>query len=112
MTYDFRSRFNLSPWDFGQAISWLDAVYLTAGLMKESESRLQAASNGWKYPISRDAIILTQIFDLLAMSNSKRKPKPYPMPWPDPNKKRLGSRKKASRKEVIETLKRMNPNKE
>jgi hypothetical protein len=112
MTYDFRSRFNLSPWDFGEKITWLDAVYLTAGLFKESDSRLQAAANNWKYPISRQAIILTQIFDLLAMSNSKRKPKPYPMPWPDPNKKRLGSNKNQSRNEVIDALKRMNPNKE
>lgn len=112
MTYDFRSRFNLSPWDFGKSITWIDAVYLTVALLKESDSRLQAASNSWKFPISREAIILTQIFDLLAMTNSKRKPKPYPMPWPDPNKKRLGSNKNRSRKDVIETLKRMNPNKE
>lgn len=107
-TYDFRSRFNLSPSDIGNTITWLDAVYLVAVLLRDSESWLQVAVNGWKYPVSREWMVSAHSYDLLARVNSKQKPKPYPTPWPDEGSTRLGSSKQ-SRSNVLSMLGRMNP---
>lgn len=63
----------------------------------------------WKYPVSREWIVLTHLWDLLAAVNSKKKPKPYPgAPWGNGDTKRLG-KTKLPRNLVIERLKRMNP---
>jgi hypothetical protein len=75
--------------------------------MKEPSSHLQAAINKWKYPVSQEWVLLTHVFDLLAMANSKKKPKPHPTPWPDPSKTRIGSAK--SKSFVLDALKHMNP---
>lgn len=107
--YDFRSRFNLSFQDIGHKLTYLEAIYLTAGLMKEPTSTLQAAHNKWKHPASLEWIVSTQIYDLLAAVNSKNKPKPYPMPWPDRNKNTLGSTKDQNRSDVLDRLNLMNP---
>lgn len=105
--YDFRSRFNLSAWEIGKTVSYLEAIYLVSILVKEPSSRLQAALNKWKYPVSQEWIAITHLFDLFAMANSKKKPKPHPTPWPDPNKTRIGSAR--SNSYVLAALKHMNP---
>jgi hypothetical protein len=51
--------------------------------------------------------MLSRIFDLLAMANSKKKPKPHPVPWPDPSKKRIGHATNNS--QVLKALDYMNP---
>lgn len=107
--YDFRSRFNLSFEDIGTKVSYMEAIYLVAVLMRDPSSWLQGAYNGWKHPASMEWIVSTQIYDLLAIVNSKQKPKPYPMPWPDTNKKKLGSNKKQDSRTVLAKLERMNP---
>lgn len=76
--------------------------------MNDPSSHLQAASSKWKHPVTHEWIVLSHIFDLLAMVNSKRKPKPYPTPWPVKGRTRLGSKNK-SRSDVINALRKMNP---
>jgi hypothetical protein len=112
IAFDFRHKFGLSYLEIGKSITWLEAVLLTAGLMNETDSHLQAAKNDWDYPVSREWIIATQIFDLLARVNSKNKPKPYPTPWPDPNVTKIGAKTIQPRKKILEQLDRMNPSKE
>ncbi len=107
--YDFRSRFGLSFDDIGTEISWLDAVYLVSILMRDPESWLQAAQNEWKYPVSREHQVLTNLYDLTARVNAKSKPKPYPVPWPVDGTKRLGSKRKQNREDVLRLLDKMNP---
>jgi hypothetical protein len=109
LAYDFRTHFQLSVFELGKSISWVEAVYLISALMAHPNSHLQAAVNNWKYPVSYEWIVLSHIFDLLAMSNSKKKPKPYPTPWPDPNVNRLKPHKAQSRSDVLKQLRRMNP---
>jgi hypothetical protein len=77
--------------------------------MSNPNSHLQAAMNDWKHPVSYEWILLSHIFDLLAMANSKKKPKPYPTPWPDPNVNKLKPTKAQSRSDVLKQLRRMNP---
>jgi hypothetical protein len=110
--YDFRSKFGVSYLEIGYSVSWLEALRLTAGLMQDTDSKVQAAVNKWDYPIRREFMVLANIYDLLAAVNSKKKPKPYPMPWPDPNKQKIGSTKIQPRKTIIDKLDRMNPSKE
>jgi hypothetical protein len=67
----------------------------------------------WKYPVSREWIVLSHVFDLLANVNSgKKKPKPYPAPWPEVGVNKLGGKTKQDRKTVIERLRMMNPKEE
>jgi len=78
-------------------------------LMRDPSSWVQAAVNKWDYPVDRNWIVQTRVYDLLAIVNSKNKPKPYPAPWPKENTKKLGSKKPQSRKDVIAKLEQMNP---
>jgi len=108
IAYDFRSRFQISFFELGKSVSWAEVILLTASLMNDPSSHLQAAVNKWKHPVSYEWIVSAHIFDLLAMANSKKKPKPYPTPWPNKGKTRIGSNNK-SRAHVLNALRKMNP---
>jgi len=96
-TYDFRARFNLSPDDFGDKISWTDVVFLVAVLMRDPTSWLQTSVNKWSHPVSYEWAALAATYDMLAQVNSKRKPKPFPRPWKDPARNRKGTPRKDGR---------------
>lgn len=106
--YDFRSRFNIGLNEIGERITYLEAVYLLSILLRDTSSWVQAAESDWDYPVSREWIVSSHIYDLLAAVNSKKKPKPYPTPWLADGAQRMGN-KKQSRKSVIERLRMMNP---
>ena len=61
--------------------------HLTLMLLRDPESRLQAAIAEWEHPVSREWILMAETFDLAHAVASKRKPKPLPRPWPDGRKK-------------------------
>lgn len=109
LAYDLRSRFSLSVEDIGNRITYLEAIYLVSVLERDPSSWLQAAKNEWTQPVSKEWMILANVYDLLAAVNSKKKPKPYPRPWPDSGTTRLGSKKPQKRSDVITALERMNP---
>ena len=112
VAYEFRARFNLSMFDIGSSITWLEAVLLVNVIARDNSSWLYARMNDWKYPVSREWIVAAHTYDLLHAVNSKKKPKPYPAPWPDPDKKTIGSGKKQSSEVVRNLLERMNPKEE
>ncbi len=109
LAYDLRKLLNLSIFDLGSTISYGESVLLVAMLMREPESWLQAVSNGWDYPVSREWIVTSHLYDLFAMANSGKgkKPKPYPNPFPDRNKDSTG-RTDLSPVEAKALLARMN----
>lgn len=109
ITYDFRSRFGLGLDDIGDRITYLEAIYLAAILLRDPESWLQAAENEWKFPVSREYQVLVNTYDLHALVNSKNKPKPYPVPWPLEGVKKIGSARGTSREKVLKNLEKMNP---
>lgn len=108
IAYDFRSRFGLSVLDIGNGVTWLEATYLVAILLRDPTSWLQAAVNEWEYPVSREWMVAAHSYDLLHAVNSKNKPKPYPTPWLAEGTQKLGS-KHQSRGSVLDKLERMNP---
>lgn len=106
--YDFRSRFNIGIQEIGERISYLETVHLLSVLLRDTSSWLQAAESDWAYPVSREWIVTSHVYELLATVNSKKKPKPYPTPWLPDGAQKLGN-KKQSRNVVVERLRLMNP---
>lgn len=107
--YDFRSRFNLSLFDIGYQVTYLEAIYLVSILWRDTSSWLQAANANWEYPVSREWIVAAHTYDLHALVNSgKKKPKPHPTPWLPNGVQKIGN-KKQTRSAVIERLRLMNP---
>ena len=64
------------PEDMG----WAEVVRLTGILRKDPSSAIAASMEGWKYPISREALLFADLYDLTVAANtdSKRRPKPHP----------------------------------
>ncbi len=55
-------------------------------LAGDPSSRTCAALNGWDYPISAEAMVLADLFDLWTTQDSE----PYSRPWPRPDSTVLG----------------------
>lgn len=110
IAYDFRHRFNLSFEDIGVSVSWREAILLTSVLVRDPGSWVCAVWSDWDYPVSREWIVSSHVYDLLAAVNSRkgRRPKPYPNPFPSKSSKRIGKTLKSSR-EVKRLLALMNP---
>ena len=96
-SYDWRTRFGLPiAAVFDGRMTWDEAYDLVRGLLADPTSRLAAARAGWTYPLSREAMIVADLYDLTAVANSDRKkgkPKPYPRPFKPKGK---GSRHSAA----------------
>lgn len=113
LAYDFRARFQLSIFDVGITISWLEAAYLVGMLVRHTDSWTHAVVAEWDYPVSREWVVAAHTFDLLATVNSgKKKPKAYPAPWPDSNVNKIGSKKPQNTDRVLSMLEQMNPTKD
>lgn len=111
MAYDFRHKFQLSIFDIGDSVTWLEAALLISILLQETDSWLQSVKSGWKYPVSREWIVQAHTFDLHARVNTKNKPKPYPAPWPDKATNKIGKAGQSD-KQVRKILDLMNPKEE
>lgn len=105
---DFRTLYNISFDDVGNGVSWLEAIYLVSMLMRNPQSWLQSAVNGWKYPVDNSYMMLAETYDLLARVNSKNKPKPIPRPWPSKDKTTIGSTTR-TREEIEARLNKSKP---
>jgi hypothetical protein len=67
---------------------------LVVELAKDSGSHLFAAVQGWPHPVSRESLVLADLFDAIQLltyvsvmkatqGKADTKPKPYPRPWDD-----------------------------
>lgn len=110
LAYDLRSMCGVSIDDIGVRVSYREAVLLVAVITRNPESWLQAARAGWSYPVSREWIVGSHTYDLLAMANSGKgkKPKPYPNPFPNKDVVRTGKTTRTP-EEVRKILNWMNP---
>ena len=68
-------------------MAWGEAVSLTRVLCQDPSSWVASALAGWDHPVSRDSLVLMDLFDLTHTVNSKRRPTPYPRPWRSTDKK-------------------------
>jgi hypothetical protein len=80
--YDWRTRFGRGLRSIGDDMTLAEAARLGVILCADPSSAAFAAAAGWDHPISREALILMDSFDLqmtVAASGSKgSKPKPHP----------------------------------
>jgi hypothetical protein len=82
VAYDWRSRFQLPPGVIGEEMPWDEAIGHIRTLQADPSSAIFAAVAGWDYPMSREALLLADIFDLDHIVNSdpkKGRPKPHSM---------------------------------
>lgn len=106
LEYDFRSRFHLGLRDIGTVVSIDEAARLALILADDPGAMTAAALAGWSHPLSREALILADLFDLQHFAKASKPPKPYPRPWPTSGQmvKQKGDAAGRSREEVIEIL--------
>ena len=73
-------------------VSWSEAAHLFSILLRDPESWLCAAYNGWKHPVSREWMLLAEQVDLTIRLNKKKGSpfKPLPRPWPAEGSARVG----------------------
>ncbi len=79
-----------------------EAVLLVRALMRDPRSRLHAGEAGWDYPISREWLLLADLWDLQLQKAVRRGQfKPYPRPF---GKQKLGGRRRRSVSEALRIL--------
>lgn len=84
-------------------MSWGEAYRLASQISLDTTSHVAASMGGWDHPISREALVLMDLFDLQHASKAgKRRPKPYPRPWPDRGKRQ--AKPTISQARVLEAL--------
>lgn len=107
LQYDFRARFQLSVDTIGEGVDWEESVNLVRILRADPSSMTAAALEGWDHPISREAAVLMDLFDLEHSSKAKKKPKPHPgRPWKQGGGevKKHGDRAGRTREQVLALL--------
>ncbi|NUR79985.1 MAG: hypothetical protein HOQ21_06015 [Dermatophilaceae bacterium] len=78
--YDLRHRFGLGLRDIGDRLTIGEAARLIAICRTDPSSAVTAALEGWDFPISRVALALYDLYDLLLAAISDRKARPQPRP--------------------------------
>lgn len=79
--YDWRTRFHLPLDSVPTVMGWGEAVRLAGILRADPSSMLAASMEGWKYPVTREAIALARLYDLEYAKTGAKRREPYPMPW-------------------------------
>lgn len=101
--FEWRSRFKKPLKIVGtRKMSWGEAFRLTEILLADPSSTVAAAVYEWKHPLSREGLILADMWDALSHRVYKD-PKPYPRPFPDRSGSRRGHTVK-TRAEVVAIL--------
>lgn len=107
LEYDWRSRFGLGLESIGTVMTWSEATRLSGLLLADPSSWVCASVAGWDHPISREAIVLADMWDLTAKVHSQRRSKQatYPRPWSGRGQgRRHGSTGGRTRDEILAIL--------
>lgn len=109
--YDWRARFGVGLAVIGDSMPVTEAARLAVILRHDPSSGIAAAVEGWKHPVSREALVLMDMFDVtMAQAHAGAKgprPKPHPgRPWEsvDADVRRMGNTGGRSRDQVVEIL--------
>lgn len=62
-------------------MGWDEALRLIRILRSDPSSRIAAAIEDWKYPLSREAAIFADLYDLEYAKTGAKGRKPYPRPF-------------------------------
>lgn len=68
---------------------WGEAIRLAEQLITDPSSHVAAAVSDLEHPVSREVVVLMDLFDLQHRSKTTRRPQPYPRPWA--KRKRIGT---------------------
>lgn len=108
--YDLRQRFQIGLRDVGDRVTLSEVARLVVILRSDPSSAIAAALEGWDYPISREALLIADLYDLTVLANSdskKGRPKPHPgRPFKsdDHRERKYGDTGGRTRAEVVEIL--------
>lgn len=81
-----------------------EAWRLLGLLAADPSSHVAAALSGWDHPVSREQIVLMDLFDLQHASKSKNRPKPYPRPWKNRTRSRTVPHPSLTQDEIVAAL--------
>jgi hypothetical protein len=74
-------------------MTWGEAYRLTQQLSIDPSSHVAAALAGWEHPMTREALIAADTYDLTVRAHTPKKRqgsvKPYPRPWDAKRKARM-----------------------
>jgi hypothetical protein len=65
---------------------------LAEQLARDTTSHVYAAVHGWSYPVSREALVLADLYDAFVSVNTRKgqRAKQYPRPWDHRNRTKFG----------------------
>jgi hypothetical protein len=92
---DLRALYGVSLWEVRIEELW----HLVQMLTRDPRSWFHAAVAGWEYPISREWMAVTDLYDMQLASKNRTKQKPYPRPFSE-SKQRVGGRAKNRRRSI------------
>jgi hypothetical protein len=96
LAYDFRARFGLPITSvFDGRMGWEEAWQLVQELAADPTSHLAAAVAGWDHPMSREALILADLFDLTVAANTDKRRRGRSKSYPRPFKRKGASTRSA-----------------
>lgn len=67
-------------------MGWGEACRVWTLLARDPNSWVASEINGWQYPLGREGLILSDLYDATANAHFK-KPKKYHRPWDEPPKR-------------------------
>jgi hypothetical protein len=106
--YDFRQRFGLGLRDIGTRLTLAEAGRLADRLSRDPSSEICAAINDWRWPVSREALALMDLFDLehTKAAGGKKVPPYYlrPVEHDGRERQRIGNAGGRSREKVLSIL--------
>lgn len=91
LEYDFRTRFQLPLSAVGESMEYDEAWRLVQILRADPSSMLTSAMEGWAHPVSREALIMMDQYDLTHKAAGAKNPPRYPRPF------KVDDREKVSR---------------
>ena len=88
--YDWRTRFHAPASDIGTAYPWDESLRLVKILRADPSSMIAAAFEGWDHPISREALVLMDLYDLdmQVATGGKVRDKHQGRPWRSDDRQR------------------------
>lgn len=113
--YDLRQRFRIGLRDIGDTVTLFEVARLVVILRKDPSSAIASTLEGWEYPVSREALILMDHYDLdRALNHDPKKGKAdrYPRPYEvdDRQRRKYGNTGGRTRAEIVEILNGMGHN--
>ncbi len=105
--YDWWSRFGRGLRSIGPEMSLSEAARLVEIIRADPSSALAASIGGWDYPVSREAAVLMDLWDLEAMKGAGKKAPRYHRPYKTAGQReRVGDAAGHSQADVIDLLTR------